>query len=197
MNALRIISDFEVAAQILNPERQELLDLLKESHSASSLARITHRPRQQINYHLHELEKRGFLKHVEDRKRGNCIERVLIRTNDTIYFSPEILGKFAPAPEHEPDKLSASYLLASAVKIIRDLGKLIPKANAAKKKIATLTLTADISFESPEDRAKFATEVTDALARITAKYNKETPTSRKFTWMLGAYPAESETTEGE
>lgn len=197
MNALRIISDFEVAAQILNLERQELLDLLKEEHSASSLSRITHRPRQQINYHLHELEKRGFLKHVEDRKRGNCIERVLIRTNDTIYFSPEILGKLAPAPEHEPDKLSASYLLASAVKIIRDLGKIIPKANAAKKKIATLTLTADVNFETPEDRAKFATEVTDALARITTKYNKETPNSRKFTFMFGAYPAESETTEGE
>jgi len=197
MNALRIISDFEVAVQVLNPERQELLYLLKDSHSASSLARITHRPRQQINYHLHELERRGFLKHVEDRKRGNCIERVLVRTSDAIYFSPEVLGKLAPTPEREPDKLSARYLFATAAKFIRDLGKVIHIASEKEKKVATLTLTSEISFANAEDRAKFASEVTEALLRISAKYNKETTASRKFTWMFGACPTTGEKSEGE
>lgn len=197
MNALRIISDFEVAAQILTHERQELLDLLKEEHSASSLARITHRPRQQINYHLRELEKRGFIKHVEDRKRGNCVERVLVRTSDVIYFSPDVLGKLASAPEHEPDKLSASYLLATATRLIRDLGRVFQKAAEQKKKIATFTLSSEISFASAEERAKFAQEVTDAMTRISAKYNHESPGSRKFAWMFGAYPVNNESSEGE
>lgn len=188
MNAARVISDLEVAAQILNQERQELLDLLKESHSASSLARITNRPRQQINYHLRELEKRGFIKHVEDRRRGNCIERVLVRTNDVLYFSPDVLGKMAPAPEREPDKLSANFLLATAARLIRDLGRVMQKATEQKKKVATLTFSAEVSFASADERAKFAAEVTDALTRITAKYNNDAPDSRKFAWMFGAYP---------
>ncbi|MBL0061491.1 MAG: helix-turn-helix transcriptional regulator [bacterium] len=197
MNALRIITDSEIASQILNPERQELLDLLKESNSASSLARITHRPRQQINYHLHELEKRGFIKHVEDRKRGNCVERVLIRTNETIYFSPDILGKLAPTPELEPDKLSASFLFATAAKLLRNLGRVMQIASEQKKKVATLTLSSEISFANADERAKFATEVTEALTRISAKYNSNSPGSRKFAWMFGSYPVAAETNEGE
>lgn len=198
MNALRLITELDVAAGLLNLERQELLELLAEPNSASSLARITKRPRQQINYHLRELEKRGLITHVEDRKRGNCVERVLVRADESLCISPSLLGNLSPMPEREPDKLSANYLIASAAKLIRDLGHAVMHASRNKKKVVTLTLSAEVRFVSPEQRAEFAREVADALARISAKYNNDqSPTGRTFTWMFGAYPTITKELEGE
>jgi DNA-binding transcriptional ArsR family regulator len=198
MNALRLITELDVAAGLLNLERQELLELLAEPNSASSLARMTNRPRQQINYHLRELEKRGLIQHVEDRKRGNCVERVLVRSDKSLCISPSVLGNLTPTPEREPDKLSANYLIASAAKLIRDLGQVVLHAGLKKKKVATLTLSAEVRFASPEQRAEFAREVSDTLARLSAKYNDDqSPDGRTFTWMFGAYPTITKDLEGE
>ncbi|MCB1059907.1 MAG: helix-turn-helix transcriptional regulator [Calditrichaeota bacterium] len=198
MNALRLITELDVAAGLLNLERQELLELLAEPNSASSLARITKRPRQQINYHLRELEKRGLIKHVEDRKRGNCVERVLVRADESLCISPSVLGALAPVPEREPDKLSANYLIATAAKLIRELGHIAMHAGKKRKKVATFTLSAEVRFASPEKRAEFAREASDALARISAKYNDDqSPEGRTFNWIFGAYPAITKDLEGE
>lgn len=198
MNAQNIITTLDVASLLLHKERQDLLELLHEPKSASALARETGRPRQQINYHLRELEKRGYLKHVEDRLRGNCVERVLVRTVDSISISPEVLGKLFAKPEQQPDKLSASYLIAVAGKVIRDLGRMLVLASTQKKKLATFALTSEIRFASAEQRAQFAAEVTDALAKIAAKYHDETaPQGRSFTWLFGAYPTLNEPATGD
>lgn len=197
MNAHNIITTLDVASLLLHKERQELLELLGEAKSASALARETGRPRQQINYHLRELEKRGFLRHVEDRRRGNCIERMLVRTVDSISISPDVLGKLAAKPDMQADKLSASYLIAVAGKVIRDLGRMLMLASTQKKKLATFTLTSEIRFTSAEQRAQFAAEVTDALAKIAAKYHDDqAPQGRTFTWLFGAYPTPKESSSG-
>ena len=37
--------------------------------------------RQKVNYHLRALEDAGLVEHVEDRRRGNCTERIVRATN--------------------------------------------------------------------------------------------------------------------
>ena len=42
--------------------------------------------------HLHELEKEGFVEFVEQRPKGNCLERVVRATARSYVISPAALG---------------------------------------------------------------------------------------------------------
>ena len=57
-SAVNVVRDPAQAAALVDPARIALLELLSEPDSASGLARKLKLPRQQVNYHLRELEKR-------------------------------------------------------------------------------------------------------------------------------------------
>jgi len=57
MKPLHVVRDLEQAAVLLQPVRLRILRALREPLSASALARSFALPRQQLNYHLRELEK--------------------------------------------------------------------------------------------------------------------------------------------
>src|SRR4051812_16248815 len=69
------------AAGALSPFRLGLLKGLQQPESASGLARRLGLPRQQINYHLRELERAGFIELSEARQRRGCIERIMRLTS--------------------------------------------------------------------------------------------------------------------
>src|SRR4029450_6070178 len=105
-----VIRDSEQAAALLQPERIRLLEALPEPDSAAGLARRFDLPRQRLNYHLKELERSGLVELVEERRKGNCIERVLKATSRAYTISGEVLGRLGTAREPVVDRLSASYL---------------------------------------------------------------------------------------
>jgi hypothetical protein len=88
----------------------------------------------------------------------------------------------------ERDRFSVSYLLSAAARVIRDLAVLRDRAGKAGKRLATLTAETEIRFANVAQRAAFAEELTDAVARITAKYNSAGPGGRLFRLVLGVYP---------
>jgi len=69
-----------------------MLQLLHEPDSASGVARRMKLPRQTVNYHLRELEKEGFVEFIEQRAKGNCLERVVRATARSYVISPTALG---------------------------------------------------------------------------------------------------------
>src|SRR5581483_8447684 len=77
MEPVAVIDDPAAAEVSLDPMRARLLAALAEPGSASTLAAHTGLARQKINYHLRALERHGLIELVEERKRGNCTERVL------------------------------------------------------------------------------------------------------------------------
>ena len=81
MKAHNFIQDTQVAAAMLNPLRIRILEELREPNSAASLSRVLNLPRQQLNYHLKELEKNELVELVEERRKGNCTERILLATS--------------------------------------------------------------------------------------------------------------------
>jgi len=187
---IQVIEGTEEAAAMLTPLRLKLLELLKEPSSATKLAIRLKMPRQMVNYHLRELEKRKLVVHVEDHRKGNCTERFLQRSADSFLIGPDTLGNVAALPERTPDRLSAAYLIATAAKLIRDLGKILVLAARQKKTVATLTLHSRIRFANPEQRAEFVREVASEMLRIAAKYNDEQAAGgRDFEWIFGAYPS--------
>jgi DNA-binding transcriptional ArsR family regulator len=187
VTALRILRDPEQAAIVLQPVRLRILRALREPLSASALARAFELPRQQVNYHLRELEKAGYAVFVEERRKGNCLERVVQATAKAFVISPEALGEPDPMPA---DQFSAAYLISAAARIIRDMGQIAVRAREARKKIATFTLEADVRFRSPQERSAFAAEMTLAFASICSKYDApDAPAARAFRFVLGGHPA--------
>ncbi len=190
---LEVIRRPDTAAALLHPTRQKLVAHLKQPDSASGLARRLRLPRQRINYHLRELERAGLVELVEERRKGNCLERVMRATARAFLISPEALGPLDPTAEMAADRLSSAYLIAAAGRTIRELASLEARARKAGKRIATLTLEADVRFASTQSRAAFAAELTDALARLTAKYhNDRAPGGRRFRLLAAIHPTPSE-----
>lgn len=188
--ALEVIRHPEAAAALLDPVRQQLLAHLAEPDSASGLARRLRLPRQRLNYHLRALEAAGLLELVEERRKGNCTERVVRATARAFVISPEALGPLSPTPDSAPDRLSSAYLLAAAGRTIRDVGALDARARREQKRLATLTLETEVRFATAESRAAFAEELAATVARLTAKYHDErAPNGRRFRLLAAVHPS--------
>lgn len=172
---------------MLHPTRLLLLRELAEPGSAASLARRLELPRQQLNYHLHALEHAGLIEEVETRRRGNCIERIVRATARTYVISPAAMGDSGPSTLAAGDRFSATYLISVAAATLRDLGRLRRLADAAGKRLATLTLQAEVCLASPAERKAFTQELAAAVEGVIAKYHHEG--GRPFRVTLGAYPS--------
>ncbi len=177
------------AASMLHPMRLRILDTLREPGSASTVARQLGLPRQKVNYHLRELEKAGFLEEVEQRRTGNCIERI-VRARATHYLiDPEILGALATDGLSVEDRFSSTYLIALATGMIREVAALQQRAAKSRKRVATFALQTDVRFATAEDRRRFTEELANVMARLVAKYHdEETAGGRTTRFVVGAYP---------
>ena len=123
-----VIDDPAAAEATLDPMRAQLLAALAEPGSATTLAAKAGVSRQRLNYHLRALERHGLVELVEERRKGNCTERVLRATAASYVISPAAFSAVAPDPARSPDQVSARWMLALAGQLVRDVGELIAGA---------------------------------------------------------------------
>jgi DNA-binding transcriptional ArsR family regulator len=186
---LDVVAGAERAASMLDPLRLKLLEALQSPNSASGLARAMKLPRQRINYHLRQLETHGLVEFVEERRKGNCRERVVRASAVTYVINPSALGSLGADPNRIEDKFSATYQVAVAAKAIRDLSVLQDRADAVKKKLATMTLQTRVRFANAAKQNEFAEELSEAVAQLVAKYHDEKAAGgRSFLFYVGGYP---------
>jgi DNA-binding transcriptional ArsR family regulator len=184
-----VIDNAETAATALRGTRRTLLAALTQPDSAAGLARRLGLPRQRLNYHLKALEQCGLLECVEERRKGNCTERVLRATARSFVISPDALGALDPTAEAAHDRLSASYVVAVASRTISEVSALESRARSEHKRVATLAIDSEIRFSSAEARAAFARELTDGVAELVAKYHDASaPGGRRFRLVTVAHP---------
>jgi len=184
------IRDPSAAEVTLDRTRARLLAELGRPASAAGLAERVGLPRQKVNYHLRLLEQHGLIELVEERRKGNCTERVLRATAASYVISPEALDTVAPDPRRAPDRLSARWLLALAGQLVRDVSQLLAGAERAGKRLATFALDGEIRFASAADRAEFSRELTTAVAALVARYHDENaPEGRAHRIVLAVHPA--------
>jgi len=188
--SVNIIEDSKTASSLLNPMRRQMLEHLKEPNSASGLARILHIPRQKVNYHLRELEKRGLVEFVKENKRGNCVERILQATARSYLISLESVGQLPLDAEQIKNEFSSTYLIAVASNMINEVAQLKTKAEKANKKLATFTLQSEIRLASPKSLNSFTEELSQFTAKLITKYHDEqTPKGRKYKFNICAHPS--------
>jgi len=196
--AVQLIEDPETAAVALQPARLEILEALREPDSGAGVARRLGLPRQRVGYHLRELEKRGLVRHVEDRRRGNCVERIVQATARYYVVSPAALGPVGADAAAVRDRFSSAFQVAVLARSLRDVAVLQERARAAGKKLPTMTLQTDVRFSSPATQAAFAEELANAVAALVAKYHDDAAEDgRTFRFTIAGHPAPHDSTDAQ
>jgi DNA-binding transcriptional ArsR family regulator len=170
---------------MLQPIRLSILERLNEPGSASSLAPSLKIPRQQVNYHLRELEKARLVEFVEERRKGNCIERIYRSCAQSYVIGPSALMGASPDTARIADQASADYQVAVAAQLIQDLTDL----RSALGQIPTLTLETEVAFASDAARGDFAMDLANAIASLAKKYHTEG--GEPFRLIVAAHQAEA------
>jgi DNA-binding transcriptional ArsR family regulator len=185
-----VIDDPAAAEASLDPVRARLLAALAEPGSATTLAAQTGLARQKVNYHLRALERHGLVELVEERRKGNCTERVLRATAASYVISPAALPAVAPDPARAPDQLSAWWLLTLAARLVREVGELITRSRSAGQPVATFAIDSEIRFASAADRAEFARELSGTVKDLAARYHDEcAPGGREHRLVVALHPS--------
>src|SRR5918992_2937932 len=150
---VEVIEDPAAATVALEPVRSRLLSELAEPASAATLAARLGIARQKINYHLRALESHGLVQMAEKRRWGGLTERLLVASASSYVVGPGALGPVAADPDRTADQLSASYLIALAARIIREVSTFVRRSTELDKRLPTLSIDAEIRFRSAADRA--------------------------------------------
>ena len=183
---LQVIDDPATASVALDPVRSRLLSELRTPASAAMLAGRMGLQRQKVNYHLRTLEAHGLVREDSQKRWGGLTERRLVATATSYVVSPGALGPVAADPDREMDRLSASYLVALAARVVREVGKLLRKSEELNKRLATLSIDTEVRFRSAKDRAAFSSELTAAVAALVSRYHDESaPGGRRHRLMIG------------
>ncbi len=191
---VRVIEDPSAATVALDPVRSRLLSELRQPASAAALANRVGLARQKVNYHLRTLESHGLVRVASRKRWGGLTERRLVATASSYVVSPGALGPVAADPARGMDRLSASYLIALAARVVREVGQLLRRSEELDKRLATLSIDTEVRFRSTEDRAAFSSELTGAVAALVSRYHDESaPGGRRHRLMIGAYPKPEET----
>lgn len=190
MLEVAVIEDATVAEMSLDPVRIRLLTELVNPASATMLADRVGLPRQKVNYHLRTLEAHGLIELVEERRKGNCIERVMRGVAKSYVISPAVMATMQPDPARSPDRLSARWLLALSSRLVRDTAALISGAAKVRKSVATYALDGEIRFASAAERAAFAEELTATIGALIGKYHAEHTTGgRSHRLVVAVHPS--------
>ena len=183
------------AALVQHPLRPRILSLAREPASATQIAASLGEPRQKINYHVRQLHRAGLLRPAGRRKRRNMVEQRFVATARTYVLAPQLIGPLAAEAAQVADALSAAYLVALASQTQAELTSAIEAASAQGKRIATLSVNAELRFESAEQREDFTRALRTALTEVVAEHSSPTTnrdgsvgSGRPFRLVVGCYP---------
>ena len=188
-------SSARAAALFQHPVRQQILALARAPMSATEMAAQLGLTRQSVNYHVRKLERAKFLTRAEKRMRRNMVEQRYVATARAYVIAPELLGSLAPHANAVEDAASASALFAIASRAQHDLTRAVSEATTQSKRLATLSVTADIRFTNAEQRAEFTRALERAIADVVARHSApftladSTPApGRPYRLFLGCHP---------
>jgi DNA-binding transcriptional ArsR family regulator len=197
---LRVVSDPDQARSLLDPARRAILWQLREPGSSSSVAQRLELPRQRVNYHVRELEKEGLLRHLEDRRRGNCVERIMQAVALRFLLDPGIPGGTAPLPlveGEERDPFSSSTLRETAIRTLDEVRGLEEWSQTEGKRPPILSLATKVHFRSPAREVEFAREMQRLLDEVGARYHEpDAIGGRDFRVSITGYLVPSLSTSG-
>jgi DNA-binding transcriptional ArsR family regulator len=188
--SLQIVRRPDQAQVLLHPERRRLVEALAQGpDSASGLARRLGESRQRLNYHLRLLEAAGHVELAEERWKGSQPERIMRLVARQYVLDPAaVSGGIGADPDEVGDRFSATYLVALASRVLRELAELLDQAKRRRARLATASLNTAVRLQSPAAFNAFAADLTRAVAKVISKHHDEQGRGRWFRVVAGTYP---------
>jgi biotin operon repressor len=190
-----IASPLRAATLLAHPLRASILARARSPISASDLARSLGQPRQRLNYHVRQLAQAGFLVPVAQQKKRNMLEQQYVASAQAYVLAPAVLSEVAPEPAEAPDSASAAHLVALCSRAQTEIADVMAAAGAAGVRVRTVSLEAELRFESGEQRAEFNRALVAAVSDVVAAHSSPPAAAgggpvagRPFKLVLGCYP---------
>jgi DNA-binding transcriptional ArsR family regulator len=187
MPSAMTLDDPAAIAAATHPVRAAVLDALRAPATAAVVARAIGQSRQNVAYHVRELEKVGLVRAVGERPNGNFIERTYQAVADTFVISPTcIWGEPHRRAAALADQLSLGELVEAGARLQRDSAVLLDRAAFDGDEIPSASVSTAMRFASEEDRAAFLREYLTLLTELVERHaSKE---GRPYRLLLAAYP---------
>lgn len=194
LSDLETIVDPRLAATMLeHPLRTKILREARSPSSATEIAERLSETRQRVNYHVGRLRDAGMLTAAGTRRRRGFTERRYRATARCYVLAPAVLGELAPSPRDVSDRASAEHLIALTARTQDEVARALSASRARGKRLATLSIDADLHFGSAEDRAAFARELHEVVLSLAARYG-DAPGGRPYRLVVGAHPVPADDT---
>jgi DNA-binding transcriptional ArsR family regulator len=183
---VHLVEDPDALQALANPVRVRILDALREPLSAAGVARIVGRPRQNVNYHLKELEQAGLVRRVGERRTGNFVETLYESVASTIVVSPRAAWADPRRIDALRNQMSLETLVVSGERLARDAAALLDRAAFDGEEIASAAVDAEIHLANEAARAEFMQEYLAAVGPLLRKYGRRR--GDPYRVMLAVYP---------
>ena len=159
------------ALLVQHPLRPRILRLARTPISATALAGLLGESRQKVNYHVRQLRQAGFLRAAGRRRRRGLVEQDYVATARAYVIVPEAAGAAAPNLEELADATSAARLVALASRMQSELTIVVHRAAMQQRRVATLSINADVRFASAEQRTTFALALQHAVETVVGEHS--------------------------
>ncbi len=181
------------AAALMHPIRTRILGLAAEPASATEIADRLGQSRQSVNYHVRALARAGFLKRAGQRRKRNLVEQRYVATARGYVLTPEVLGPAAPDWRRIEDTMSAAYLMALTAQLQSDLAAASAGAQAEGKRLPTMSMHAELRFETADQRTAFTRALHAAILDVVARHSSPSG-GRAYRLVLGCCPIRASNT---
>jgi len=184
--AVHVVEEAEELAALAHPLRVRILDVLRTPASAATVARAVGQSRQNVNYHLKELERTGLVHRAGEQRKGNFMETLFESAAPTILISPRALWGDHQRAETLKTQLSLENLVVLGERLGRDASVLLDRAAFDGDEIASAAIEAEVHFANEAARAEFLREYLAAVGPLLKKYGKRRGDTYRVA--LAAYP---------
>lgn len=195
MESVGTVTRLEALQALAHPARVRILGQLRQPDSAAAVARRLDQPRQRVHYHLKELEKVGLVRAVGERRSGNFVETLYEASARSFVVSPRLVWSDPRRVAAMRDQLSLEQLVAVGEAIQRDAAALLDRAAFDGEQIASVSVSAELGFASPEQRAEFLKAYLRAVGPLLKAYGAGE--GERYRVVLAAYPQPPEQTGRE
>jgi hypothetical protein len=170
-----------------HPVRAAILDAMRTPTTAAAVARRVGQTRQNVAYHVRELEKVGLLRHVGQRRNGNFVEQIYEATAATLVIAPAATwGDQSARAAALADQLSLGELHRAGQRLQRDSARLLDRAAFDGQQVPSASVATELRFATEQDREAFLAAAVEAITRLAAAHGDAG--GQPYRLVLAAYP---------
>ena len=160
---VHVVDGPEGLSALSHPLRLRILDELRAPASSATVARALSQSRQNVNYHLKELERAGLVRRIAERRHGNFVETLYQSVAPTIVVSPRAAWGDERRVETLRHQLALEHLVGLGERLGRDAAVLLDRAAFDGDEIASASVEVEVRLADEDARAAF---MRDYLAAV-------------------------------